>query len=96
MVWVILCAVLLQRAMSASTLRRQIALAIVSGGMCFIAQLFTAELGLLTLSAALIVLGFYAALAHFQSRFNYGLGHDTPLRIDDGTCWLASSRWATC
>jgi hypothetical protein len=71
MVWVILCAVVLQRAMSASTVHRQMALALVAGGLCFVAQLFTAELGLLTASVALIVLGSYAVLAHLQNRFNW-------------------------
>jgi hypothetical protein len=68
MAWIILCAVVLQRALSASTLRRQVVLAAVAGGMCFSAQLFTAELGLLTLVAAALTLGVYAVLAQFQSR----------------------------
>jgi hypothetical protein len=71
MVWMILCGVLVSRAMSASTWRRQVALAAVAGSLCFTAQLLTAELGLLTLAAAVLVLGIYAVLAHFRHRSNY-------------------------
>lgn len=39
MVWMILCGVLVSRAMSASTWRRQVALAAVAGSLCFTAQL---------------------------------------------------------
>lgn len=63
----VLIAVMAARALAAATSARQIALAALTGGLCFAAELVTFDGGLLGLATALSVLGVYMLLARFPA-----------------------------
>ncbi len=69
MMLVLLCAVLLQRVMSAEAATRRM-LAAFMGIVCLIAQLVTAELGIQIILAAAVVLGAYAVFAVIPLSFS--------------------------
>jgi len=65
MLFLMLIGVMVSRAMSASTAKRQAALAALTGGLCFVAQLLTFDSGLLGLGVVLGALSLYAIFARF-------------------------------
>ena len=66
MMLVLLCAVSLQYAMSASSTKKRLALAAATGILCLMAQLVTAELGIQTILMVTSVIGAYAVFASIR------------------------------